>query len=164
MFALPSPPLLRLLSLIPLLFMVMLAACAQAAPRETGSDAALLPIRVVTGSGEHRYMVEVARTPEEMARGLMYRQEMAQDRGMIFPHDPPRRASFWMKNTYLPLDMIFIGTDGRIESVAADTVPLSTSSYSSQGPVAAVLELNAGEAERIGAEPGDRVLYNLQPQ
>lgn len=152
----------RALRLAPAILALLAAACAQAAPAESaGAPDGLLPVTIVTDTGEHRYRVEVARTPDEQARGLMYRQEMARDRGMIFPYEPARPASFWMKNTYLSLDMIFIGADGRIESIAEDTVPLSTGSYRSQGPVAAVLELNAGEADRIGAEPGDPVRYEL---
>ena len=138
-----------------------LLACAPSTPAATESADGTVPLTIVTDSGAHRYQVEVARTADEQARGLMYRQEMAADRGMIFPFTPPRPASFWMKNTYVPLDMIFVGTDGRIESVAADTVPLTMQSYTSQGVVAAVLELNAGEAARIGAGPGDRVDYQL---
>lgn len=150
------------------LFLAALAALSACTPTSDTSEVAqktaeagLVPLAIVSDSGRHEYRVEVARTPQEQAQGLMYRQTMAQDRGMIFPFSPPRQASFWMQNTYLPLDMIFLTQDGRIESIAADTVPMSTQPYRSQGPVAAVLELNAGEAARIGAAPGDKVIYDL---
>ena len=147
-----------------MLLMLLFAACGQTEPfpRAAERPDGLIPLSIETATGSHDYLVEVARTAEEQARGLMFRQKMAPDRGMIFPHDPPRPAAFWMKDTYLPLDMIFITADGRVESVAADTVPLSTQSYRSQGPVAAVLELNAGEAARMGLRPGDRVSYMVE--
>ncbi|MEE4348619.1 MAG: DUF192 domain-containing protein [Pacificimonas sp.] len=141
--------------------LLFLAGCASGGATETAEEPGLTPVTVVTASGEHEYMVELAITSEEQAQGLMYRQEMAADRGMLFPYDPPRPASFWMKNTYIPLDIIFIRPDGRIESIAYSTVPLSTMSYRSQGPVGAILELNAGEAGRIGAKTGDEVRYTL---
>ena len=147
--------------LLPLLLLGLFLSCA---PQEetigTAEDPAV-PIVIETGKGSFSYRAEVAATPAEQQRGLMYRQEMARDRGMLFPFPAPRVASFWMKNTYLPLDMIFIAADGRIDSIAADTVPLTAQSYRSHGPVTAVLELNAGEAERIGARAGDRVIYEL---
>ena len=149
------------------LMMLGLACSACTASSQPSAKAAetleegWIPLSIETKTGTHDYQVELALTQDEQARGLMFRQEMAPDEGMLFPFDPPRPASFWMKNTYLPLDMIFVTADGTIESIAADTVPLATSSYRSQGTVAAVLELNAGEAARIGAEAGDRVSYEL---
>ncbi|MEO0500468.1 MAG: DUF192 domain-containing protein [Pseudomonadota bacterium] len=155
----------RVLTLV--LMPVLVACTAQPAPSDTAPagtaarEDGLLSLAVETETGRHDYLVEVARTPAEQARGLMFRQELGADRGMIFPYDPPAPQGFWMKNTYVPLDIIFIAEGGRIESVAANTVPLSTSTYESKGPVVAVLELNAGEAARIGAGPGDRVIYEL---
>ena len=145
------------------LLLLLFVSCGQTdqVARAAEPPEGLIPLSIETATGSHDYLVEVAVTAEDQARGLMFRQKMAPDRGMIFPHDPPRPAAFWMKDTYLPLDMIFITADGHVESVAADTVPLSTQSYRSQGPVAAVLELNAGEAARIGLRPGDRISYAL---
>ena len=126
------------------------------------SDAAIST--VVVGSAcasdgrTHRYVVEIARTPEEQARGLMYRRSMPRDRGMVFPMEPPRPASFWMSNTYIPLDIIFIGPDGAVLNVGHGK-PLSLQTVESLGPAAAVLELNAGEAARIGLKPGDKVAW-----
>jgi uncharacterized membrane protein (UPF0127 family) len=87
----------------------------------------------------------------------MNRSELAPDRGMIFPFDPPRGASFWMKNTLIPLDMIFVATDGSIANIAANTVPLSLEPVLSEGPVGAVLELAGGRAAELGIKPGDKV-------
>ncbi|MBV7257543.1 DUF192 domain-containing protein [Pacificimonas sp. WHA3] len=135
------------------------AACAPAEDTSAATTAKVVDVSIETASGPQAYRAEVARTPEEQARGLMFRQDMAQNAGMLFPYDPPRPAAFWMKNTYIPLDIIFIAPDGTIESIHADTLPLTTSSYASRGAVKAVLELNGGEAARIGAKPGDRVVY-----
>lgn len=89
--------------------------------------------------------------------GLMNRQDMARDRGMVFPFDQPRVASFWMKNTYIPLDIIFIRADGSIANIAADTVPMSLEPVFSEGEVSAVLELNGGQSAELGIGPGDKV-------
>lgn len=130
-----------------------------AGPAAGAAAAALVPLTVETAAGPRRYRVAVARTPEEQARGLMFRESMPADEGMIFPMDPPRPASFWMKNTILPLDMIFIRADGTIAHVAERTVPYSLDTVDSGEPVAAVLELNAGAAAAAGMAPGDRVKW-----
>ncbi len=116
----------------------------------------------LTAKGQpHRYTVELARTEVEQARGLMLRKTMARERGMLFPMDPPRAAAFWMEGTYLPLDIIFIAPDRTVLHIAADAVPFSRENIPSGGLTAAVLELGAGEAARIGLQPGDRVSYTL---
>jgi uncharacterized protein len=89
----------------------------------------------------------------------MNRSELAPDRGMIFPFDPPRDASFWMKNTLIPLDMVFVRADGSIANIAADTVPLSLEPMTSDGPVKAVLEIAGGRAAELGIKPGDKVAW-----
>ncbi len=109
------------------------------------------------GARRHRFSVEVARTPREQSQGLMFRRRMAADAGMLFVYDPPRPVSMWMRNTYIPLDMIFIAPDGRISHIAERTVPLSEQNIPSRGTVRAVLELNAGTAARLGIEPGATV-------
>ena len=91
--------------------------------------------------------------------GLMNRQSLAPDRGMIFPYDPPRPASFWMKNTLIPLDMIFVRPDGTIGSIAANTVPLSLDPVPSGEPVAAVLEIAGGRSAELGISAGDKVSW-----
>ena len=100
--------------------------------------------------------VEMAIKPEDQAQGLMYRDALQQGTGMFFPFDPPRPVSFWMKNTKVPLDMIFIGQDRRIVKIAARTVPYDLTPVPSEQAVSAVLEIGGGEAERLGLSVGDR--------
>ena len=112
----------------------------------------------ITSHGKkHPFTVEVARTPEEQAQGLMYRNALDPDRGMIFPMEPPRQASFWMKNTLIPLDMIFIRADGRIANIAENTTPLSLDPVAGEGPIAAVLEIAGGRSAQLGLQRGDTV-------
>ncbi len=116
-----------------------------------------VPLRIVSGSRTHRFIVEVARTQEEQATGLMHRQSLAPDRGMIFLYEPPQMTSFWMKNTLIPLDMIFVRPDGTIARIAENTVPLSLEPVPSLEPVRAVLEIAGGRSAELGIKPGDRV-------
>jgi hypothetical protein len=119
-----------------------------------------VPLTVTTAAGKaHRFTVEVARTPEEQAQGLMNRQSVAPDAGMIFPMEPPRAASFWMKNTLVPLDIIFVRADGTIARIEENTVPLSLEPVLSTEPVAAVLELAGGRSAELGIKAGDRVTW-----
>lgn len=130
----------------------------QAQPsRHPESGLEVVPLTIAQGGKVHRFMVEVARSEEEQAKGLMFRKQMGANEGMIFPRRPPDVASFWMRNTVIPLDMIFIGTDGRILNVEANTVPYSLDSHSSAGVASAVLELNGGRAAELGIEPGAKV-------
>jgi uncharacterized membrane protein (UPF0127 family) len=144
--------------------MASLAACQPSASNavELGRSPAGLEqvaLTITSGKQVHRFTVEVARTPQEKAYGLMNRSELAPDRGMIFPMDPPRDAAFWMKNTLIPLDMIFVRPDGTIANIAANTVPLSLEPVPSDGPVKAVLEIAGGRAAQLGIEPGDKVAW-----
>jgi uncharacterized membrane protein (UPF0127 family) len=117
---------------------------------------------LVLASGTTKTLtVEIARTPEQQAKGLMFRNHLADDRGMLFPHAPPRDVSMWMRNTYFPLDMVFIKSDGTVHRIAARTEPLSEKIISSEGEVSAVLELAGGAAERYGLKPGDIVRHPL---
>lgn len=130
-----------------------------ARPADTAQSLSVVPL-TITGKGKaHRYKVEVAATPEQQETGLMYRRTMPADHGMIFPMDPPRGTSFWMKNTYLPLDLIFIGPDRRIIQISANAKPLSLDLIECAQPVAAVLELNGGAAARQGLAVGDAVRW-----
>lgn len=117
----------------------------------------VIPLAVIRGGRKLAFRVEVARTGQEQARGLMFRTEMGADEGMIFPMDPPRQAAFWMKNTVIPLDIVFIGPDGRISNIAANAVPYSEEPLPSDGAVKAVLELNGGRAAALGIVAGDKV-------
>ena len=103
------------------------------------------------------YRVEVATTDTDRSRGLMFRKSMPEDGGMLFIFKPARQVAMWMKNTLLPLDMLFIDAGGRIEKIAANTVPMSTDHIYSEADIVAVLELNAGQAVRRGIEVGDKV-------
>ena len=116
-----------------------------------------VPLTVHSRTGTHRFTVEVARTPEQQAQGLMHRQSLASDRGMLFPYDPPQNASFWMKNTLIPLDIIFIRENGTVARVAENTVPLSLEPIVSLEPVAAVLEIAGGRAAELSIQAGDKV-------
>lgn len=116
-------------------------------------------LTIEKGEGTHRFDVELAISPQQKARGLMFRREMAPDAGMLFIYDRDSVITMWMRNTYLPLDMLFIAADGRIAHIAARTVPLSERTISSRARVRAVLELNAGTARRLGIAVGDRVIH-----
>jgi hypothetical protein len=107
----------------------------------------------------HRFTVEMARTPEEQSRGLMFRQSLGDDRGMLFPYEPPQQASFWMKNTLIPLDMVFVRADGTIGRIAENTVPMSLDPVPSIDPVSAVLEIRGGRAAELGLKEGDKVSW-----
>ncbi len=122
---------------------------------ETSSNGAQLgleqvPLTITAGTRVHRFTVEVAASPEQQERGLMFRTSMAPNAGMIFPFNPPRYASFWMKNTLIPLDMLFVRADGSIDRIAENTVPQSLEPVGSGGDVIAVLELAGGTAARLG--------------
>ncbi|EXS71410.1 DUF192 domain-containing protein [Sphingobium sp. Ant17] len=147
-----------------LLALGLLAACSspQAAPDNSAqvqAAPALLPVVIRTAKGAHRFDVEVAITRDEQAKGLMFRRELGPTTGMLFPMDPPRTASFWMKDTLIPLDMLFIRTDGTIAFLQAETEPYSRVPVSAGVPVAAVLELAGGRAAALGIAEGDRVAW-----
>ena len=116
-------------------------------------------LTLVTSAGEQVIKIEVAETSEEKALGLMYRRSVPEKTGMLFPYQGPQEITMWMRNTYVPLDMVFIRADGVVHRIEAHTEPLSERTIASRGPVTAVLELAAGAAERLGLKPGDKVLY-----
>lgn len=114
---------------------------------------------LVTESGEHQIDIEVAETIEEKSLGLMFRSELAKGRGMLFPYPAPDEITMWMKNTFIPLDMVFIRADGTVHRVEERAEPQSERIISSNGPVMAVLEIAAGEARRLGVKAGDTVRH-----
>tara|TARA_R110000850_G_scaffold58793_7_gene136289 strand:- start:494 stop:997 length:504 start_codon:yes stop_codon:yes gene_type:complete len=118
-----------------------------------------VPLNIRTADATHAFIVEVAATGAEQAKGLMFRTRLAPDKGMIFPFPEDRVASFWMKNTVIPLDIIFIRRDGTIESIAARTTPYSLDPVRSGEAVATVLEIAAGRAAELGIGPGDTVTW-----
>lgn len=133
-------------------------AAASAAPAvHPVSGLPVIPLTVHRAGKKLAFRVEVARTGAEQAQGLMFRTTLGPDEGMIFPMHPPRQASFWMRNTVIPLDIIHIGVDGRISNIHANTVPYSESPLPSEGLVKGVLELNGGRAAELGIVPGDKV-------
>ncbi|MAS07321.1 MAG: hypothetical protein CL534_21875 [Ahrensia sp.] len=105
--------------------------------------------------------IEIADDSSERSRGLMFRTEFPDDRAMLFVFEKSRPVAFWMQNTPRPLDMLFIRADGEVESIALDTTPFSTASVPSQGSVLYVLEINAGLTEKLGLQPGDRVVHPI---
>lgn len=117
-------------------------------------------LTIESANGEtHEFKVELAETESERAQGLMYRRSLNEDSGMLFLYPRSRRTSMWMKNTFIPLDIIFIDEVGRIIRIAERTIPESTQSIPSGGPVKAVLEINAGVSERLGIAVGDQVYH-----
>lgn len=138
------------------------AALAPVRPAAQNAPAAgLEPLTVVSGSGRHVFQVEVMRTPEQRARGLMHRQFMPADRGMLFDFARTEPVAMWMQNTYISLDMLFIRADGTVARIAERAEPLSTRTIPSGEPVLSVLEINGGLAEKLGIKPGDRVEHKL---
>ena len=114
-------------------------------------------LEIASKTGVHAFSVEIADTEPEREKGLMFRKELAEGQGMLFDFHREQEVGFWMQNTYISLDMIFIRGDGRILRIAQNTEPLSTRIIPSGGPVRAVLEVIAGTAEKLGIAPGDRV-------
>ncbi|WP_245412096.1 DUF192 domain-containing protein [Methylocella silvestris] len=125
------------------------------------AGAKLEPLEIVTPTGPHAFLVEVMRTEVGRERGLMYRRSMPQDRGMLFDFGVEQPIQMWMKNTYLPLDMIFISRSGKVVGVAENAEPLSETIIPSRAPAYGVLELNAGAAARIGLKIGDSVRHSM---
>ena len=118
-------------------------------------------VTIVSGAERHVFQAEVMENDEQRARGLMFRREMAPDRGMLFDFKQEQPLSFWMKNTYLPLDMIFIDRRGVITNIAENTEPLSERSVPSVRPALGVLEVNAGISRKLGIKAGDRVEHRI---
>jgi uncharacterized membrane protein (UPF0127 family) len=137
------------------LALTLVAGTAWAQPQTFERD----QLTIETTGGGQQFAVELAVTSEQRAQGLMYLQRMPADAGMLFLYPAARPVSMWMKNTLIPLDMLFIGDDGRILHIAERTIPGSTATISSMQPARAVLELNGGTAARLKIQVGDRVLY-----
>lgn len=136
------------------------AAASAHAPRlHPVSGLAVIPLTVTGARGAHTFQVEVAATAAEQERGLMFRRAMGADEGMIFPTNPPRRTAFWMRNTVIGLDIVFIGADHKVLNIARNAVPYDETPLPSAGEAAGVLELNAGRAAELGIDPGDTVQW-----
>jgi uncharacterized membrane protein (UPF0127 family) len=144
----------RLWAALAVIVIVSLAARGGAA-RSDGLEA----LQIVTATGAHDFQVEIARDEASRARGLMDRRFMPADHGMLFEFDREAPEAFWMKDTYIPLDMIFISRAGVVTNIAANAEPLSERAIPSGPPCMAVLELDGGAAARIGLKLGDKVRH-----
>jgi uncharacterized membrane protein (UPF0127 family) len=140
----------------------------QARPQRAAVAAApaskLDTVEILTSRGRVRFTVELAVTRAQQERGLMFRKSLAPDHGMLFPYNPPQRAAFWMKNTLIPLDILYIAPDGRVLSIARNAVPHDETPIPSGGVIRAVLEIPGGRAAQLGILPGDRVLNKIFPK
>ena len=142
----------------------VMAACSPSAPAanvpatEEGAQTGLseIPLLIHSSGGDRRFVVEVAATIDEQERGLMFRRSLAPDRGMIFPYDPPQAVGFWMHNTLIPLDIIYIRPNRTIARIT-NAKPLDETSLPSGEPIVAVLEIAGGRAAELGIREGDRV-------
>jgi uncharacterized membrane protein (UPF0127 family) len=141
------------LSIVPAVAVLIATAVAAAAE--------LQPLEVVTRNGVHTFAVEMALTPEQQQQGLMFRRELPEGQGMLFDFRREQETAFWMKNTFIPLDMIFIRADGKIHRIAANTTPLSEALVPSLGPVRAVLEVLGGITRKLGITTGDQVAHPI---
>jgi uncharacterized protein len=146
----------RRLLLLPLLLIASTsAAVAQTEQFPTAS------LTILTAKGPQKFSVELATTPAQMEQGLMFRRSMAPDAGMLFDYRVPSMAMMWMKNTLIPLDMLFVDAQGRIVNIHERAVPGSLATIAAAAPVRAVIELNGGTASRLGIQPGDRVQFPI---
>jgi uncharacterized protein len=132
-------------------------ACAAAAAFAPASAAGQATLEIASKTGVHSFTVELATNDDERSRGLMFRKELPDGRGMLFDFVQDQPVAFWMHNTYISLDMIFIRGDGSILRIAENTEPLSDRLVPSGGPVRAVLEVIGGTARKLGIAPGDHV-------
>lgn len=135
---------------------LLIGSCSPDSPAGEGASNDLT---IVSGTGRHQFTIEIAATRETQARGLMFRQSLARDAGMLFVYPASGPITMWMKNTHLPLDMLFIDEAGRITHIVERTVPQSTEIIGSNGPVRAVFEVNGGTVSRLGIAKGARVIH-----
>lgn len=132
-----------------------------ARPYPIAAQAAREPLSILTRGGAVAFTVELALTPEQHARGLMFRTELPERHGMLFDFGVEQQLSFWMRNTLIPLDMLFIGRDGVIRHLHENATPLSEEPIPSRWPARAVLEIIGGSARRLGVAVGDRVVHRI---
>jgi uncharacterized protein len=118
-------------------------------------------LAIISANGRHQFKVEVAETQAQMTQGLMFRRSLAPDAGMLFDYKQPTAATMWMRNTLIPLDMLFVDAQGRIVNIHQRAVPQSLDLIAAAAPVRAVIELNGGTAARLGIQPGDQVVHPI---
>ena len=153
----------RPVALYAALFLVTLAAAAGCRAQTSLVALDTFPkshLRITSGTQKHDFDIWLATTPEQQEQGLMFVRDLPASRGMLFLADAPRVFRMWMKNTYIPLDMVFIGANGRIAKIAADTVPHSLATVSSDAEVTGILEIRGGEAARRALHVGDAVSWD----
>ncbi len=138
---------------------LLTAGCQTAGVVAATPAQGLTQVRITSSKAQHVFKAEVARSEEEQERGLMFRPSIPAGGGMLFPFRVPRVASFWMKNTQAPLDMVFIRPDGSIARIAENTIPYSLDPVTSGEPVKAVLEIAGGRAAELGIAEGDKVYW-----
>ncbi|WP_306222676.1 DUF192 domain-containing protein [Bosea beijingensis] len=143
------------------LALIALAPAGLQAQGQPAAAAGLESLIIVSGGTRHAFQVEVMRTPDQRAKGLMFRNYMPTDRGMLFDFAATEPVAMWMQNTYISLDMLFIRADGTIARIAERTEPLSTRTIPSGEPVLSVLEINGGVSKQLGIKPGDKVEHAL---
>ena len=154
-FSWPGARLLR--GVLPALYFLATAVAGVTVATGVVQAADQQTLEIASKTGVHAFQVEMAVTPEEKEHGLMFRRELPEGQGMLFDFQFDQNVAFWMKNTYIPLDMLFIRADGRILRIAENTEPLSERNIPSGGPVRAVLEVIGGTAKKLGIAAGDRV-------
>ena len=118
-------------------------------------------ILIVSKSGEHKFVVDVATTMAQRQMGLMYRKKMARNRGMMFDFGEEQLIAMWMKNTLIPLDMLFVDKTGKILQIERATTPLSLETIAGRRPAMSVIELNAGLTAELGISEGDQIMHNI---
>ena len=145
-----------------LMFLVALSfGCSTLANAQKSVSFELSEVFIETKSGQHRFAVELAHTPEQLSFGLMFRRALPRNAGMLFDYARPQQVAMWMKNTLIPLDMLFIDKSGRIVHIRQRAVPGSLEAISSKVPVRGVLELNGGIVSRLGITRGDKVRHKI---
>lgn len=160
---------LQLAKVVGLALLVTAAGCDRSVQQDAAASPApgMVAVTITSANGAHHFQVEPARTEEEQRRGLMFRTDIPRDGGMLFapypPNGPPREASFWMKDTPTPLDIIFIRPDRTIARIAENTAPQSEVPVASGEPVGAVLELRGGRSLELGVKEGDTVSWTAPP-
>ena len=147
-----------MLTALTLALALPVAGCDKGAEAEAGAEATV-PLTIAMAGATHRFRVEIARTEAEQEKGLMFRTSLPADGGMLFPFAKPKIANFWMKNTLIPLDMIFVRADGSIDRIAENAIPESLDPVVSGGEVAAVLELVGGTAAKLGIDESAKVTW-----
>ena len=155
----------RILSGCALLFVALIYAAgvlnAKAQSRFSPASAEFQTFSIQSAQGEHRFQVETATSPDARSKGLMDRVSLPPNQGMLFVYQPARQINMWMKDTLIPLDMVFFGPGGKIIRIETNTEPLSLRNIGSGGASRAVLEINAGLTEQLGIKVGDQALHSI---